>query len=327
MISVTLNSKKGVNLGIIPSTQINTYITNTATVSLNGNTFPALSQPNNTIILGDTFTHGPNTYTINNLTTLSNYNFTPNLLTAINNASLFFPITTTHSQTLGYKINALKPQGDSPIGSSLISFYQPHHFISLNIISPYASLVIGTDVYSIEKISSSAINATNMIRINPPLKSAIVNNSTTITIYSKSFNTMSYNIGTSIFEDGKKYELSFSFQSYPCIINQFYQPASVYVDFGSNSTYESGTNTINTTNKLGLLKPNFIHSNQNTALYGNVSYSTLIADDSNKPIIINKPTNNVLTVNILNEDLEHWTDNSNVGICPPYEITFNFKEI
>ena len=65
----------------------------------------------------------------------------------------------------------------------------------------------------------------------------------------------------------------------------------------------------------------------NTALFGNVSYSTLIADDSNKPIIINKPTNNVLTVNILNDDLEHWTDNSNVGICPPYEITFHFKEI
>jgi hypothetical protein len=138
---------------------------------------------------------------------------------------------------------------------------------------------------------------------------------------------MSYNINTSIFEDGKKYELSFSFQSYPCIINQCYKPASVYIDFGSNATYESGTNNINTTNLLGHLKPNFIHSNQNTSVYGNVSYSTLIADDSNKPIIINKPTNNVLTVNILNDHEEFWSDNSNVGLCPPYEITFHFKEI
>ena len=326
MISVTLNSKKGNNLGIIPSSQIHTYTTNSATISVNGNTFTT-NQPNNTIILGDTFTHGPNTYTFNNNTTLSSYSFTPNLITAINNANLFFPITTTHSQSLGYKICAGVVTGNVPVGSKVVSFNSPQLVSTLSVISPYASLVIGTDVYSIEKISYSSLLGANMISISPPLKTTTASFTTIITIYSKSFNTMSYNIDTSIFEDGKKYELSFSFQSFPCIINQCYQPASVYVNFSSNSTYESGTNNINTTNKLGLLKPNFIHSNMNTALFGNVSYSTLIADDSNKPIIINKPTNNVLTVNILNDDLEHWTDNSNVGICPPYEITFHFKEI
>lgn len=326
MISVTLNSKKGNNLGIIPSTQINTYVLNNATVALNGNVLPTL-QPNNGIIYGDTFQHGSNTYTITNSTTLSSYSFTPNLLTAINNTNNVYPITTTHSQTLGFKIGAAISYGSVPIGSSVISFNAPHLISTLNIISPYISLVIGTDVYSIEKISYSSINNTNMIKISPPLKTATFHNSTLITIYSKSFNTMSYNIDTSIFEDGKKYELSFTFSSYPCIINQLYVPASLYVDFGSNSTYESGTNNLNTTNLLGLLKPNFIHSNQNTALYGNVSYSTLISDDSNKPIIINKPTNNVLTVNIFNDDLEYWFDNSNIGICPPYEITFHFKEI
>ena len=325
MIAVTLNSKKGVNLGIIPSTQINSYGLNNATVALNGNILP-LATPNNTIIYGDTFQHGSTTYTITGSTTLASYSFTPNLVTAINNANNIYPITTTHSQQLGFKICAGVTHGTLPVGYSVISFTAPQLITSLSIISPYASLVIGSDIYSIEKISYSAFNNTNMIRISPPLKTATVNNVTLVTIYSKSFHSMSYNIDTSIFEDGKKYELSFSFTSSPCIINQCYQPASVYVDLG-NAGYESGTNSINTTTKLGLLKNNYVHQNMNAALFGNVSYSTLIADDSNKPLIINKPMRGQITVNILNDDLELWSDNSNVGICPPYEITFHFKEI
>lgn len=327
MIAVTLNSKKGLNLGIIPSTQINTYLINSTTVAVNASAFPTFAN-NNTIVLGDTFTHGGNVYTFNNNTTLASYTFTPNLITAINNAALYFPITTTHSATLGFKICAGTVNGTIPIGSSVISFTGPHLITCLNVISPNSSLVIGSDTYSIEKISYSSVASANMIRITPPLKTATISsgNSTLITIYSKSFNTMSYNIDTSIFEDGKKYELSFSFTSSPCIINQCYQPASVYVDWG-NTAYESGTNSINTTTKLGLLKNNYVHQNMNSAQFGNVSYSTLIADDSNKPLIINKPIRNTITVNIMNDDLELWSDNSNVGLCPPYEITFHFKEI
>ena len=79
---------------------------------------------------------------------------------------------------------------------------------------------------------------------------------------------------------------------------------------------------------MGYLKPNFIHSIMSSALtvYGNVSYSSLIADSSNKPILISKPSTNNITVSILNDDLLPFIDNSNIGICPPYEMTLHFKE-
>jgi hypothetical protein len=274
--------------------------------------------------LGDTFIWNGTTHTFTNCGSLTVYYFSPGLSASIP-VNTVIPITSNNSQLLGYKNAAGVTLGTIPLNSSVISFGASSLITTSNIISSYMSLLIANEIYSIKSINYSSINNISMMQISPPLKSATVNNSTIAYVYSKTFHTMEYKFD--IFESGKKYQLSFSFSSYPCIINQCFKSASVYASFNSNSTYESGANNINTTNLLGHLKPNKIHSNMNSSLFGNVSYSTLIADDSNKPIIINSPKTNIVTINILNDDDTPFVDNSIVGLCPPYLLTLQFKEI
>ena len=328
MISVTLNSKKGNNLAVYPETpQINSYVVTTATVPVNTNVFSV--QPNNTIMVGDTFVWHGLRYTIGNSVGLGGYYITPNIggTNAIPAGTILFISTTGDSRILGHKISSGIIQGPLPAGSSLISTTYPQTFNALSIISPYSKIMIGTDTYSITKICASANVTANMIEITPPLQSATVYNTTIMNVYSQTYNRIMYNIDSSIFEDGKKYELSFSFTSHPCILNQFMKPALVYINLGTNDTYETDYNNLITTNLLGYLKPNFIHSNMSTAtaLYGNVSYSTLI-EASNKPILIKKFSTNYIIVTIVDDDLIPFVDNSNVGIFPPYKLTLHFKE-
>jgi len=324
MISVTLNSKKGNNLGIIPSSQVSSYVYTTAAASINAIFLTIFT--NNTILLGDTFVWNGITHTFTNCASLTLYYFSPGLSASIP-VNTVIPITSNNSQLLGYKNAAGVTLGTIPLNSSVISFGASSLITTSNIISSYMSLLIANEIYSIKSINYSSINNISMMQISPPLKSATVNNSTVAYVYSKTFHTVEYKIDNYIFEFGKKYEMSFTFSSNPCVINQCFKPASVYASFSHSSSFESGSNNLISTNRLGILKTNLIHSNMNSALFGNVNYSTLIADDSNKPIIINSPKTNIVTISILNDDDTPFVDNSIVGLCPPYLLTLHFKEI
>ena len=326
MISVTLNSKKGNNLAVYPDSQISTFVLTNPLA--NGASILILQQPNNSLYIGDKFTWNNVTHTITNYNSLTNYWFAPPLNLAVPNFTTLY-IISSNSSSLGYKIMAGTPSASLSMGLSLVSFYNSSLLNSLNIVAPYMSLSIGTDTYSMSNITYSALNNINMISVKPPLKTNLGYATTPMTIYAQTYSNISYNIDPSIFEDGKKYELSFSFSSYACIISQSCQPASVYINLGRNNTYETDSNSIISSNLLGYLKPNFIHSNMSSALtvYGNVSFSTLVADPSNQPILIAKPSNSNITVTILNDDLTPFTDNSDIGLCPAYEMTLHFKEV
>ena len=113
---------------------------------------------------------------------------------------------------------------------------------------------------------------------------------------------MSYVIDTSVFENNKKYELSFSFSSSCCILNQYAKIPSVYVNLGNLSTenktytFENNGSYMVQSNFLGFLKINNVYNSNNTNSlnnpsysWGNTQFSTLTAEPSNIPIIINKP--------------------------------------
>ena len=329
MISVTLNSRKGSNLAVIPTTQSNTFFVSPQTLNVGATSFNNTS-PSNSIDIGETFIWSGTTYTITGISTLTLYSFTPALLVQIPSYTTV-PIITTNSNILGYKVSSGHTNANQAIGSSVLNFYNSSVLFTQNILSPYMQLLIDNNIYSMSNISFSAINNISLIKVTPPLSTAMLGAITLINVYAKTYNNVSYNIDPSIFEDGKKYELSFSFTSYPCIISQSCGLPCVYLNLGTNSTYETDYNNIIKSNLLGYLKSNFIHSNMassnSNVLYGNVSYSTLTADPSNKPILISKPSTNNITISILNDDLTPFVDNSSIGLFPPYSLTLHFKEV
>lgn len=313
--------------------------------------------------IGSTYTLSQTLYDFANSTVFSTYsnavyniynvtstviNFYPSSFDGFANASIM-PVTTIHSSTfgqttksalLGYKVGAATCT-TYPIGTNVLDISNPPFFFSNSAVNSTCSLIIERvisgyrfkdirDTYSISNLTYNYLNKTSSLVIPSTGLTRQVNAAqNTLHFYSRTYNTVSYTIDTTIFNVGKKYELSFSFSSYPCILNQGARIPLVYVNLGSDKTYDNNGTFMSQSNFLGFLKTNNFYNSIATIAetVGNVSYSKLVADPANIPIIISKPVTNTINIQILNEDGTPFVDNSNIGIMPPYVITLYFKEI
>jgi hypothetical protein len=258
---------------------------------------------------------------------------------------------TSSSATLGYKVAAANPNIASSSTfvacNNAIGIDNPPLSFANNAIGSNNSLIIEKlttyyiryksliDTYSITNLTHNYFNKSASITLlsaSQSFSSALQRDLTfgcILHFYSRTSNNMTYTIDPTIFKDNKKYELSFSFSSSACILNQNPRVASVFVNIGSHKTYDNNTNYNTQSNFLGFLEINNHYNSFSTPVdtTGSVSYSTLSASPSNKPIIVNRPVSNTLNVTILKEDGTLFTDNSNIGLMPSYVISLFFKEI
>jgi hypothetical protein len=344
MIALTLNSKKGTNNtshNLIPTNFPTSFIVNVTTAGVSGGN-SIIINTNYLIKPGDTFTYATVSYTITYVTITGTFYTTLGITPAFS-ASSIVPIggliitPCAHSSSLGYAIASLSCGSSHPIGSSNIPL---KNILGLSMFSNLINcqVLVGTDstVYKVTNIitNQSNNNVGSYLAITPPLASATASDVRVI-FYAKTYNNITYNIDSSIFKNSRKYELSFSFSSSPMVFNQYSKIPLVYINLNSSSTHESNiiynTDSITQLNFLGFLKTNLIYNSANSSDVNslgnnNTQYCSLVADPSNIPIIINKPTSNNITITVVNEDGTPFYDCSNYGIMQPYVISLYFKE-
>ena len=350
MIALTLNSKKGTDNTTYPTASLSTWIYvsvgsgGASSITLNNSGVSIYSAK-----IGDYFTlTGATKYYITGTPSNTSITITPSLteVIAANTAiNIYSPNSTFYNSNskLGYRICCAKTIATYDSSNSKISISAGTTNLTNCIISNSTVKVMKTTDYSqfldtnentVTNCMVSNLYDLNVITLNSGFTTT-VNSGTPIAFFSKTYNNMTYNIDPTIFT-GKQYELSFSFSSTACILNQFAKNCLVYVNLGSNKSYDNNSVITTQSNFLGYLKANFIYKQMTNLVYTaipainyaqNMDFFTLNSDPNNAPIIINKPVSNTITIQILNEDGTPFQDNSNVGLMPPYVITFYFKEI
>jgi hypothetical protein len=273
--------------------------------------------------------------------------FFPNAIDGIP-AGTVLPITTIHSSTLlettrsallGYKVAASNAQSAAAVNSTTLDITNaPYHF-SNTIVNHNSSVIVEKQItmrykqtrqtYAISNLIYNYWNKVAALTLATPTTFAIGATQNVLHFYSRTANNMRYTIDPTIFRETETYEVSFSFASSACILNQGARCALVYATLGSDKTYDNTTGYTQQSNFLGFLKIKNVYESVTTVAdtTGSVSYSTLYADPSNPPIIIKKPISNTINITILNEDGTLFTDNSNIRLMPQYLITLYFKEL
>jgi hypothetical protein len=355
MISLTLNSKKGTDKTTYPTVTYVGYFevngTQSTGTTVNIYAPSTVSVPQYIAKIGDYFmiTTGTTPTKKYFITAVSNSSYT--ISTTLTDSIANFQIINIYSPNapfydstslIGYRIGSGVTQSQFfDTKFSLKSFSNFNNNVYNNSIckvinSDYLTLTDASTDSTINSFFISSVTDSNIFTMNKPF-TASIGGATVITFFQKTYNNVNYQIDTTVFEDSKKYALSFSFSSSPCVLNYNAKQALVYVNLGSDKSYDNNSSYMTQSNFLGYLKNNIFYSNpsnvitsnssNNVVTHNNVSFHTLCADPANVPLIINKPVSNNLTIQILNEDGTPFQDNSNIGLMPPYVITLYFKPI